>query len=122
MEKRRSGSETRQRTKGLNLRLLPSEQRALRVLARPSGSSQRSGLDSGSLRAPPGTCLALIGHTFDVSGRQRGTVVDDSALPHRIGQISSTLASIGDAKRAGDVADVVAQKGSDLCGRSGRSK
>jgi hypothetical protein len=33
VDKRRSGSETRQRTERLNLRLLPSEQRALRVLA-----------------------------------------------------------------------------------------
>lgn len=37
MEKRRSGTETRQRTEKLNLRLLPSEQRALRTLAKQSG-------------------------------------------------------------------------------------
>lgn len=37
MEKRRSGSETRQRTEKLNLRLLPSEQRALRALADQAG-------------------------------------------------------------------------------------
>jgi uncharacterized protein (DUF1778 family) len=37
VEKRRSGSETRQRTERLNLRLLPSEQRALRVLAEQAG-------------------------------------------------------------------------------------
>lgn len=37
MEKRRSGTETRQRTEKLNLRLLPSEQRALRTLAAQSG-------------------------------------------------------------------------------------
>lgn len=37
MEKRRSGTETRQRTEKLNLRLLPSEQRALRVLADRAG-------------------------------------------------------------------------------------
>jgi predicted HicB family RNase H-like nuclease len=37
VEKSRSGSETRQRTEGLNLRLLPSEQRALRVLADQAG-------------------------------------------------------------------------------------
>lgn len=37
MEKRRSGTETRQRTEKLNLRLLPSEQRALRVLAAQAG-------------------------------------------------------------------------------------
>ena len=33
MEKRRSGTETRQRTEKLNLRLLPSEQRALQLAA-----------------------------------------------------------------------------------------
>ncbi|WP_006247036.1 MULTISPECIES: hypothetical protein [Mycobacteriaceae] len=38
MEKRRSGTETRQRTEKLNLRLLPSEQRALRTLATQAGS------------------------------------------------------------------------------------
>ncbi len=37
MEKRRSGTETRQRTEKLNLRLLPSEQRALRTLAAQAG-------------------------------------------------------------------------------------
>ena len=37
MDKRRSGSETRQRTETLNLRLLPSEQRALRALADQAG-------------------------------------------------------------------------------------
>jgi hypothetical protein len=37
VEKRRSGSETRQRTEKLNLRLLPSEQRALRALADQAG-------------------------------------------------------------------------------------
>jgi hypothetical protein len=37
VEKRRSGTETRQRTEKLNLRLLPSEQRALRALAKQSG-------------------------------------------------------------------------------------
>lgn len=37
MEKRRSGTETRQRTERLNLRLLPSEQRALRALAEQAG-------------------------------------------------------------------------------------
>lgn len=37
MEKRRSGTETRQRTEKLNLRLLPSEQRALRALAEQAG-------------------------------------------------------------------------------------
>lgn len=37
MQKRRSGTETRQRTERLNLRLLPSEQRALRALAKQSG-------------------------------------------------------------------------------------
>jgi len=37
VDKRRSGSETRQRTERLNLRLLPSEQRALRVLADQAG-------------------------------------------------------------------------------------
>lgn len=37
MEERRSGSETRQRTEKLNLRLLPSEQRALRALADQAG-------------------------------------------------------------------------------------
>jgi predicted HicB family RNase H-like nuclease len=37
VQKRRSGSETRQRTEKLNLRLLPSEQRALRVLADQAG-------------------------------------------------------------------------------------
>jgi hypothetical protein len=37
VEKRRSGSETRQRTEKLNLRLLPSERRALRVLADQGG-------------------------------------------------------------------------------------
>ena len=37
MEKRRSGTETRQRTEKLNLRLLPSEQRALRALAKQAG-------------------------------------------------------------------------------------
>ena len=37
MDKRRSGTETRQRTEKLNLRLLPSEQRALRALAKQSG-------------------------------------------------------------------------------------
>jgi predicted HicB family RNase H-like nuclease len=37
VEKRRSGTETRQRTEKLNLRLLPSEQRALRALAEQTG-------------------------------------------------------------------------------------
>jgi hypothetical protein len=37
VEKRRSGTETRQRTEKLNLRLLPSEQRALRKLAAQGG-------------------------------------------------------------------------------------
>jgi predicted HicB family RNase H-like nuclease len=37
VEKRRSGTETRQRTEKLNLRLLPSEQRALRALADQAG-------------------------------------------------------------------------------------
>jgi hypothetical protein len=37
VERRRSGSETRQRTARLDLRLLPSEQRALRVLADQGG-------------------------------------------------------------------------------------
>jgi hypothetical protein len=36
-ERRRSGSETRRRTARLDLRLLPSEQRALRVLADQGG-------------------------------------------------------------------------------------
>ena len=36
-EKRRSGSETRQRTEKVNLRLLPSERRALRALADQAG-------------------------------------------------------------------------------------
>lgn len=37
MVRRTSGSETRQRTERLNLRLLPSEQEALRVLADQAG-------------------------------------------------------------------------------------
>jgi predicted HicB family RNase H-like nuclease len=37
VEKRRSGTETRQRTEKLNLRLLPSEQRALQLLAAQAG-------------------------------------------------------------------------------------
>jgi uncharacterized protein (DUF1778 family) len=37
VEKRRSGTETRQRTATINLRLLPSERRALRLLADEAG-------------------------------------------------------------------------------------
>jgi uncharacterized protein (DUF1778 family) len=37
VQKRRSGTETRQRTEKLNLRLLPSEQRALQKLAAQAG-------------------------------------------------------------------------------------
>ena len=37
MEKRRSGSETRKRTEVVTIRLLPSEQEALRTLAAESG-------------------------------------------------------------------------------------
>ena len=37
MEKRRSGTETRQRTEHVNLRLLPSEQQAMRKLAAQAG-------------------------------------------------------------------------------------
>jgi hypothetical protein len=37
VEKRRSGSETRKRTKVIALRLLPSEQEALRTLADEAG-------------------------------------------------------------------------------------
>ena len=37
VEKRRSGSETRKRTERLDLRLLPAERRALRILADQAG-------------------------------------------------------------------------------------
>ena len=59
MEKRRSGTETRQRTEKLNLRLLPSEQRALRTLADPSGLTAVFRPGSSSHRAASGKCSQL---------------------------------------------------------------
>ena len=60
VEKRRSGTETRQRTEKLNLRLLPSEQRALRGASRAGGSPQCSGLDPRDDRPAYGRYLLVL--------------------------------------------------------------
>jgi hypothetical protein len=75
VEKRRSGSETRQRTAKLNLRLLPSEQRALQMLAAEAGEDVPSSVElrrrSGEHQAALTRSLCTTGPTGSANSRSR---------------------------------------------------